>query len=221
MRPVAAIAWDIDGTLIDSEPHHVDVLTQVCARLGLDVGSLPHDAFRGMHLPDVWTFLAPKLPAGTSREEWFEEIIATYVEGAGRLVALPGAREAMAAFASRGIRQVCVSNSNRRIVDANIRALGIAHTIEFSLSLDDVAAGKPDPEPYRRACERLGLGPAEVAAVEDSRTGAASALAAGLRVVGYSPAGDPIPGVHLAIVDLAALPALLLPDSQSPIPAGG
>ena len=90
----------------------------------------------------------------------------------------------------RGLTQVCVSNSGRAIVDANLEALGVANTIAFSICFDDVAAGKPDPEPFRQACIRLGLAPETVVAVEDSVTGAKSARNAGLYVVGYSPDGE-------------------------------
>lgn len=210
MKPVLAIAWDVDGTLIDSEPLHHAVLIDVCGRYGLDLGSLSVEALRGVHLPDVWTLLAPRLPAGVARERWIDQIVTAYVDRARSLVPLPGAREAVAALAARGFRQVCVSNSSRRIVDANIRALGIGDVIAFSLSLDDVAAGKPDPEPYRRACRMLGLQPASVAAVEDSSTGVASARAAGLVVIGYAPAGEDLPGVDLGVAELGSLPARLL-----------
>jgi HAD superfamily hydrolase (TIGR01509 family) len=220
MTPISAIAWDIDGTLIDSEPLHLAVLASVCDRLGFDVRPLGEAAFRGVHLPDVWTMLAPRLPPGADREAWIEAIIAAYEAEASTLRALPGVEDAMAAFAALGVRQVCVSNSHRRIVDANIGALGIGDTISFSLSLDDVAAGKPDPEPYARACAMLGLDPARVAAVEDSATGAASARAAGLFVVGYDPKGSAFPGADIAVADLAELPARLLLDPKAPLSAG-
>ncbi len=64
--------------------------------------------------------------------------------------------ETMRELAERGVAQACVSNSGRTIVDANIKALGVGKLIAFSLSLDDVSSGKPDPEPYREAARRLG-----------------------------------------------------------------
>ena len=70
------------------------------------------------------------------------------------------------------------------IVDANLDALGVAHHMVFSISFDDVPRGKPDPWPYAEACRQLGRQPADVLAVEDSRTGIASAVAAGLPCVG-------------------------------------
>ena len=97
--------------------------------------------------------------------------------------------EAMRELAARGVAQACVSNSGRRIVDANIKALGIGKTDRVLAQPRRCLAGKPDPEPYREAARRLGAEPQATVAVEDSGAGARSARAAGLYVVGYSPVG--------------------------------
>ena len=104
--------------------------------------------------------------------------------------------------AARGVAQACVSNSGRRIVDANINALGIGEIIAFSLSLGDVSAGKPDPEPYREAARRLGAEPQATVAVEDSGAGARSARAAGLYVVGYAPEGNAFVGADRSVAKI-------------------
>jgi HAD superfamily hydrolase (TIGR01509 family) len=114
----------------------------------------------------------------------------------------------MRELAARGVAQACVSNSGRRIVDANITALGIGKMIAFSLSLEDVSAGKPDPEPYREAARRLGAEPQGVVAVEDSGAGARSARAAGLYVVGYAPEGNVFVGADRSILTLMEVVAL-------------
>jgi HAD superfamily hydrolase (TIGR01509 family) len=129
----------------------------------------------------------------------------------GELEPNPGALEAMRNLAQLGVAQACVSNSGRTIVDANIEALGIAKTIAFSLSLDDVSSGKPDPEPYREAARRFALPAAKVVAVEDSGAGARSARAAGLYVVGYSPSGEPFVGSDRSIMELAEVTTLFGP----------
>ena len=81
--------------------------------------------------------------------------------------------------------ECAVSNSNRVIVDANLNRLGLEKLLEFSLSLDDVARPKPDPFPYERALELMGLLPWEAIAVEDSLSGGTSAKAAGIFTIGY------------------------------------
>jgi HAD superfamily hydrolase (TIGR01509 family) len=203
-----AVAWDIDGTLIDSEPLHERALAAASAALGADLSDLEPDAFRGVHAIDIWEALKPRFPAGSSFKTWIAAIEDHYVAHAGELEPIPGALEAIRKLAELGIAQGCVSNSGRTIVDANIEALGIGTIIAFSLSLDDVSSGKPDPEPYREAAHRFALPAAAVVAVEDSGAGARSARAAGLYVVGYSPSGELFAGSDRLIVELMEVVAL-------------
>jgi HAD superfamily hydrolase (TIGR01509 family) len=203
-----AVAWDIDGTLIDSEPLHERALGAASAALGADISDIEPEAFRGVHAIDIWEALKPRFPAGSSFKTWIAAIESHYVAHARELEPIPGAIQAMRELAARGVAQACVSNSGRRIVDANITALGIGKMIAFSLSLEDVSAGKPDPEPYREAARRLGAEPQAVVAIEDSGAGARSARAAGLYVVGYSPSGEPFIGSDRSIVKLMEVLAL-------------
>lgn len=183
----AAVAWDVDGTLVDSEPLHQKVLVAVSADHGVDLADIDDDRFLGVHIDDVWNALSPRFVSGVARQLWVDQIIARYVEAATELTPLDGAVEAMTAFHEAGVRQVCVSNSNRRVVSANLAAIGVECLVDFSITLDDVDQGKPAAEPYLRALECLGLAPGQVVAVEDSPTGARSARAAGLKVIALEP----------------------------------
>jgi HAD superfamily hydrolase (TIGR01509 family) len=203
-----AVAWDIDGTLIDSEPLHQRALVATSATMGVDLSDIEPDAFRGVHAIDIWKALEPRFRAGSAFTTWIAAIENHYIACAGELEPNPDAIEVMRDLAARGVAQACVSNSGRRIVDANINALGIGKIISFSLSLEDVSAGKPDPEPYRAAARRLALPPEAVVAVEDSGAGARSARAAGLYVVGYAPEGNAFVGADRSIVKLNEVVAL-------------
>jgi HAD superfamily hydrolase (TIGR01509 family) len=196
---IRAVVWDIDGTLIDSEPAHHAALMQVSARYGAPVAE-DDPRFLGMAMEQVFDVLAPHYPAGLSRQTWLDEIVAVYVALAARLPPLRGAREAVQALARAGVPQACVSNSVRRIVEANLAALALGEAFAFAIAREDVACGKPDPEPYALACRRLGVAPTEALAVEDSDVGAASARAAGLQVLRVDPGGE----VFAAVVALAA-----------------
>lgn len=216
---IRAIAWDIDGTLVDSEPLHHEALIGAGRRWGVDLAGLSMDAFRGVHLPDVWAALVPRLPEGVTLAAWTAAVEDHYAIHAPALQPLPGVRETVARIAALGLPQICVSNSSRRVVDANLAALGLAGAILFSISLDDVVHGKPDPEPYRRGAERLGLAPAAVLAVEDSVTGASAARAAGLQVAGYGPAQAPVAGVDFAIDRIERVLDLVGRRAEAPIPS--
>lgn len=185
-----AVAWDIDGTLVDSEPLHHRALVAASKGFGVDLTDLPDMAFRGIHMGDVWKRLQSRLPQGLAEKEWLDAINRHYIEHRHSLTTMPGAVETIRMLADLGIPQVCVSNSCRAVVDANIDALGIFSFIRFSISLDDVPEGKPSPIPYLMAAERLGLPAGSIAAIEDSFTGLASARAAGLFPVFYTAQGE-------------------------------
>ncbi|HEX9170189.1 MAG TPA: HAD-IA family hydrolase, partial [Roseiarcus sp.] len=98
--------------------------------------------------------------------------------------------------------------SGRIIVDANLDALGIRRMMAFSISLEDVSRGKPDPAPYREAARRFALQPAAIVAVEDSGAGARSARAAGLYVIGYAPDKNAFVGSDRSIAKLIEVVSL-------------
>ena len=201
-----AVAWDVDGTLVDSEPLHHRALVAVCAEVGLDLSNDPPERFVGLHMHDVWLALREGLAPRIAEVDWLDRITEHYCAHAAELTPMAGAVETVTALARDGVPQIAVSNSGRRVVDATLSALDIGPHVALSVSLDDVAAGKPDPEPYLQGAARLGLLPARVLAVEDSATGMASARSAGLGVAAFAPRGC---GLSEADVVLSTLTAVL------------
>ncbi|QIG52456.1 HAD family phosphatase [Nordella sp. HKS 07] len=182
---IRAVAWDVDGTLVDSEPLHHHALIAACGNWNVDISDIPEDSFRGVHMKDVWKALQPRMPASATWNEWDRANDDYYVRHRHVLKPMPLAIDTVKALDEAGITQICVSNAGRVILDANIDALGLADVMQFTLSLDDVAKGKPDPESYATGVARLKLRPDQTAAVEDSATGRRAARAAGLVVIAY------------------------------------
>ena len=180
-----AVAWDIDGTLIDSEPVHLLALQSVCRDHRVAIDDLPDTHFIGVHVDDVWQALAPRFAGSLTRAQWLAQLNQHYLRAASRLAPMPGAVAVVAELSRRRVLQVAVSNSHRVVVQANLAVAGLADHLLFSISLDDVTAGKPDPAPYTLAAGRLGMAPARLLAIEDSLTGLRSARHAGLRTIGY------------------------------------
>ncbi len=198
-----AIAWDVDGTLVDSEPLHHRALLSVCYRFGLDLNHLPESRFCGVHIHDVWEALRADLPADLRREVWLTAIEDYYHDHCGELEAIPGGRETIRQLAAQGVKQACVSNSCRRIVESNLQALGVREWIDVVVTLDDVIHGKPAPEPYQHALKALGLPAAAVLAVEDSQTGMVSAQRAGMHVAFYGASAA------AGVTEITTLPRIL------------
>ena len=182
---ICAVLWDIDGTLINSEPLHLQALLKTCATHGVDIRDLPPETFVGVNLNDVWSTLQDRYPDRLTKAQWLAEINHYYSTHAKALVAMPHALRVVEQLSLAGVVQAAVSNSHRCIVDANLDSIGVKSFMRFALSLEDVPAAKPDPAPYLMALEKLGLNAQQVITVEDSPAGVMSARAAGLPVLGY------------------------------------
>ena len=89
MSAFRAVAWDLDGTLIDSEGLHQRALIETSAAFGADLSDLPDEAFRGVHMRDVWTTLKPRFPNGVERQVWLAAIERFYVARRPRSRRLP------------------------------------------------------------------------------------------------------------------------------------
>ncbi|WP_448202646.1 HAD family hydrolase [Azospirillum sp. sgz302134] len=176
--------WDIDGTLLDSEPWHQRATIAVCRQHGHDMDEAQYAGSLGIAFPEFYARLNAVRPMPLSFRQWADAITDIYLERIAEVEARAGAVALVEAFAERGLRQACVSNSGRRVVEANLRHLAIPH-FAFGLSRDDVTNGKPDPEPYLTAAARLGVPPEACAVIEDSPTGARAGKAAGMLTIAW------------------------------------
>lgn len=182
--PLQAILWDIDGTLLDSEPWHQRATIAVCRGLGHDLTEEQYGSTLGIAFPDFYARLNALRPMAVTFREWADAITDIYLERLAEVEARAGAAALVEAFAARGLRQACVSNSGQRVVEANLRRIGSPH-FAFALSRDEVTNGKPHPEPYLTAAARLGVAPEACAVIEDSPTGARAGKAAGMLTIAW------------------------------------
>ena len=180
------VVWDVDGTLIDSEPLHYEALLAVCGRYDCSVDEEANRSMLGLSLGAVWDVLtAAGSSFATSRDRWVSEIIDYYVDNVDGSMARPGARETVDMLEASGVAQAAVSTAERRIVLANLEAVGVHDALQFAIAREDVVLTKPDPGPYLAAARRLALPPSQCVAVEDTPIGVASARAAGMFVVAF------------------------------------
>jgi HAD superfamily hydrolase (TIGR01509 family) len=121
-----------------------------------------------------------------------------------RLPLLPGARAAVERVAARWPLGLA-SSSNRPLIDLALEAGGLARFFRATVSSEEVARGKPEPDVYLEACRRLDVEPSRAAAIEDSRSGIGSAHDAGLKVVAIPNAHFPPDRESLALADVVLL----------------
>lgn len=186
---LAAVLWDMDGLLVDSEPIWTVAENELFARWGVVFTPAMKAAIVGTTLEvSVPTMIALGGSAAsgedvTSVKSWLlERMVALF--GAG-LPLRPGAGRLLAEVVAAGLPQALVSSSYRPLVDAVLSSLP-GHPFSVSVAGDEVLAAKPDPEPYVVAARRLGVDPRSCVVLEDTVTGARAGSAAGARVL-YCP----------------------------------
>ena len=179
------VLWDVDGVLIDSEPLHFDNIVGACARHGYAFTEDDCRRSLGVSFGEMWR-LIPGLPAmGIAFDDLLAELIDVYVERVRPDMARAPAPELVAALAGRGVPQAAASSSPRRIVDANIAAVGVGAHLGAALAREDAPYGKPAPDLYLEAARRIGCAPADCLVVEDTPTGVAAGKAAGMTVIAW------------------------------------
>lgn len=175
-----AVLWDLDGTLVDTEPVWMAAERELAAEHGVEWTTSDGLALVGLALPDSGVYIKQRLGSELSPAE----IVAYLVERVAASIARsvpwrPGALDLVAAFAAARVPQALVTMSYAPI------ATSVAAHLPFAAVVtgDAVVMGKPHPEAYLTAAGLLGCRPEDCLAIEDSATGAASANAAGCDVL--------------------------------------
>lgn len=180
-RLPAAVLWDFDGTLVDTEPIWFRAEHELLDELGGQWNEdLAHELIGSdlLHAAEVMLQEAGRTDV-TPRQgvERIVEIVASALR-AGEHTWRPGALELLAELAEEGIPCALVSASWAPILDTVLATMP-DHPFQVVVAGDDVTHGKPHPEPYLTAAARLGVRPEDCLVLEDSVTGAAAGNAAG------------------------------------------
>ncbi|NDK89365.1 HAD family phosphatase [Gordonia desulfuricans] len=195
LRLPAAVLWDMDGTLLDSERLWDIAVGELCDRNGFTMSPELREATLGNSMHDALTKvfdaagLAPADRDHAGAERWLLDRVAELF--AEDLPWRPGAQEALALIADAGVPMALVTNTVRELTDFALETLG-RDVFAATVCGDEVSTAKPHPEPYLRAAALLGVDPRDCRAVEDSPTGTIAATGAGCATL-VVPSTVPIP----------------------------
>ena len=201
MRRVSAVLFDVDGVLLDSRESTERGWMEWARRRGVDPEAL-RGSMHGVRSADVIRAVAPAL-AAASEAELVERIQEEDTDG---VRPIPGAAEALRALDLE--RVAAVTSATRALATARLAAAGIEPP-RVILYAGDVGRGKPDPEGYLAAAERLGVDPSETVVVEDAPQGVEAGRAAGAATVGVT---STHPASQLAAADVVIDTLEPLPD---------
>ena len=179
----AAVLWDMDGTLVDTEPYWIATEFAMAEKYG-GTWSQEHALnLVGKALLDSGAYIRDHMGIDRTPQEIVDELLDGVVARVEESVPWrPGARELLTDLEAHGIPCALVTMSWQRFV-APILALLPERTFVTVVTGDRVEFGKPHPEPYLTAAAELGVRPEDCIAIEDSNTGAKSAVAAGCTVL--------------------------------------
>ena len=202
----AAVVFDLDGVLLDSEQRWNEAKEALVRQAG---GAWREEAPRtmmGMSSPEWSAYLRDELGVQLDLDAINADVVRrmheSYEEG---LPLLPGALDAVRALAARWPLGLA-SSSNREIIDVFLERSGVGDLFGATVSSEEVARGKPAPDVYLETAARLGVDPAGCVAVEDSSNGLRAAVAAGMAVIAvpnaHYPPDDAAVALAAATVDV-------------------
>ena len=198
--------WDLDGTLADSGDYHWRSWRDTLRAEGMELDYQQFlDSFGQKNDRILGAWLGPEATAeaivriADAKEALYREF--ARAEG---LVALAGAVEWVQRLHAAGWKQAIASSAPRANVDVMLEAIGLADLMDAIVSAEDVTRGKPDPEVFLRAAERLGVPPTACIVVEDAAAGVEAGRRAGMKTIGVN-ARAPL-AADLYVESLADLP---------------
>lgn len=174
-----AVLFDVDGTLVDSEPIWFAVLRAVAPEFGFDLSADAHTALLGTDRPTTTSILRERFGLVGDAEAFWARVVERLVVDLAGVRPMPNAAVWVEAVARAGRLRAAVSNSPRAMVEASLAPHAWARHLVVRVGSEDVARGKPHPDGYLLAARLLGVAPARCLAVEDSEAGARAAVAAG------------------------------------------
>lgn len=184
MKVATAVLWDLDGVLVDSTRYHYKAYQQLLEEAGRE---LSFDEFRsliGLRNETILRRLIGDLPAAEAERLADRKEILFRGRIAGNVEALPGAAELVRRLRREGFLLAIVSSTPQANIELILASLGLADAFSAVVGAEDAQRGKPDPEGFLVAAERLRVPPADCVVLEDAPEGIEGAKAAEMRCIG-------------------------------------
>lgn len=180
-----AVIFDLDGTLVDSEPNYYEAGRRILAEHGVpDFTWAEHERYVGVSTRETAALWKREYGLAASAEELLADIDRRYLELARTSTrAYPQMRKFVELLATDGVPMAVASGSSPEAIEAILAGTGLDVFLRTAVSAEEVPRGKPAPDVFLEAARRLGAAPADCVVVEDAVPGAAAAHAAGMRCI--------------------------------------
>ncbi|MCF3136713.1 HAD family hydrolase [Streptomyces olivochromogenes] len=180
-----AVIFDLDGTLVDSEPNYYEAGRRTLADHGVpDFTWADHESYVGVSTHETVVLWKRRYGLSAPVDELLDATNRHYLELArARTPVYPEMRTFVELLVAEGVPVAVASGSSPAAIEAILAGTGLDTHLRTVVSADEVARGKPAPDVFLEAARRLGAAPADCVVVEDAAPGAAAAHAAGMRCV--------------------------------------
>lgn len=183
-RPPRAVVFDMDGLLFDTETLYREAMIATALQLGVEMSDatflrmigLPADASRTLLIEHYG-------PTFDVERFWMESAAIFRTAGHGRQYLKAGAVELLDRLDELDLPRAIATSSGHASVERHLREHGLTGRFHHVVASGDYMRGKPNPDPYLTAAERLGIAPQECLALEDSHNGVRSAASAGMMTI--------------------------------------
>ncbi len=210
---IEAIHWDMDGTIVDTEPHNDIHLPMFVRSLGVEPPEDLCERFRGKDAKALYGFLLAEYKLGMDINTLIKDArlsYLTYLKSLPGLATTPGVKDLIHSIAREGIPQTIASSASRQRIHTILEIVDLADYFpaEKIVCGDDITNGKPFPDIYLEAAKRVGKDPKRSVGIEDSNTGIASVKNAGMWCVAFSGAHNSkqdLSEAHIIVTDFSQL----------------
>ncbi|AQU69973.1 HAD family hydrolase [Streptomyces niveus] len=182
---VPGVIFDLDGTLVDSEPNYYEAGRRLLARHGVpDFSWEHHTRYIGISTRETLEALRAEYGIGAPVDELLIAKNSLYLELArASTEVFPEMRKFVERLYARGVPMAVASGSSRAAIEAVLDGTGLDAYFTLTVSAEEVPHGKPAPDVFLEAARRLGADPADCVVLEDAPPGVVAARAAGMRCV--------------------------------------
>lgn len=174
----------MDGVIVDSQPLHFRVEKELLKELGVDITKKEVDSFVGVTEYQMWKTIKEKYNITPSVDEMIKMKLERFLENLDEIPMVENFKEFLLTLHEQSYPVALASSNNKIAIEAIAEKFDLKDYIKVFVSADDVKRGKPDPEIFLTAAEKLGIPPASCLVIEDARNGVKAAKAAGMRCIG-------------------------------------
>jgi beta-phosphoglucomutase len=188
VKHIKAIIFDMDGVLVNTEPHHLIIEKRLFAGLGLSISEEEHGSYLGKSPVQMWTEVSVRHGLRDRAEVLAQknsDAIIEYFSSLDKIDLIPGVKGFLDKIFDMGIPMAVASSSDVRTIDLFLSKTGIEKYFLYKVSTETVGKSKPEPDVYLYTSQLLGIAPGECLVIEDSPNGIISAISAGMYCLAY------------------------------------